>query len=307
MKVFDIDDLARRYLTGESAKSIGKSCGVKDSTVRQWLRKHGVIIRGCKDAGLARRIVLDDVAIVERYKAGEPVYKIAKSLGVDRNAINRRIIDAGMTIRNWKESLEIQGISHPTQRMSKAERLRVTANAHAALKGTHKTFEQLCNMAIGREQRGEIVSIVESRVHTMILKSCPGIVIVPQKAVGSYNIDIALAESSVAVEIFGGNWHSTGIHASRFRKRTEYLIDSGWFPIIVWVTRSYPIEQRAIDYIIAIHQRRCRKEPMPREYKVIWGTGEVIPAAEINPENGAPKIRFHGTYRPRGIDGRFAK
>ena len=59
---------------------------------------------------------------------------------------------------------------------------------------------------------------------------------VPQKAIGPYNVDLAVG--SVAVEVLGGEWHG---YKPRHRERTEQILDAGWSMVFVWDTPTYPL------------------------------------------------------------------
>jgi len=96
----------------------------------------------------------------------------------------------------------------------------------------------------------------------------------PQKAVGPYNVDVALDEFPIAVEIFGGHWHSYGRHATRFRKRFDYLLNAGWLPVIIWVTRNHPLEIGAAKYIISLTKKLRSGKALIRKEQMIHGGGQ---------------------------------
>ncbi|MDY6811182.1 MAG: hypothetical protein SW127_19565, partial [Actinomycetota bacterium] len=109
-----------------------------------------------------------------------------------------------------------------------------------------------------------------------------GIDTVLQKACGPYNIDIFVARYSIAVELFGGHWHSHGLHAERFRKRFDYILNCNFIPVIVWVTRNYPVEQAAIDKIVAIGEESRHNKAIWRTEHVIRGDGNVSAIGQTN-------------------------
>jgi very-short-patch-repair endonuclease len=102
-----------------------------------------------------------------------------------------------------------------------------------------------------------------------------GIDCVPQKAVGIYNIDLAVEDTRIAIELFGGSWHSTGRHKARHHRRCKYLFDKGWAVVIVWVDkRRHPFGVGACKKIVALAEHR-RTSPAPfGEYHVIFGNGK---------------------------------
>ncbi len=306
MKPFNLENLKTRYLAGETFQSLAMELGVSACTIKVWLVKAGITPRTKKEALSVPRTEVDSGEICRRYLAGEPGYTIATSLGVSRQVVNKRLVEAGILIRNWKESLLIQGISHPTERMSQADRQQLTAAAHNATRGKKQTLEHRCKVSASNEANPKS-SPLEIQMKSLLRSRIGTLVIVPQKSVGPYNIDLALTMDSIAVELFGGHWHAHGKHASGYRKRLEYLLDAGWTPVIVWVSHSYSLTVGAADYIVALRKMLRTQEAPRRQEHVIWGTGEVIPADQRDPNTGARKVRFHGTYRPRGNDGRFRK
>jgi very-short-patch-repair endonuclease len=103
-----------------------------------------------------------------------------------------------------------------------------------------------------------------------------GLKCIPQKAIGPYNVDIAIAEPPIAVEIYFGNWHRTGPSARRFPKRVKYIFSKGWYLIVVWINVSCPISAGAADYIFALAEKLRRGESPGGQYKMISGNGSLV-------------------------------
>jgi len=233
------------------------------------------------------------------YLAGESLLAISKKLGISRPTVKQRLIQAGIAIRDGSAAQSIR-----SARMTPDERRRNAAHAHAAVRGIAQTEEHRCKIALTRELRQCGITRSE-RLLAAALRS-RGISISPQKAIGRYNIDVAIDKCCIAVEIFGGNWHASGRHAGRFRKRCDYILDRGWLPVIIWVTKDYPLESSVVDYIVTLTERCCRGESLGRQEQVIRGDGHSTPVKH-NPHNGAV-IRTHESfYGPRGEYGRFPK
>lgn len=285
----DIQDIKRRYLSGKSLNQIAKELGVSRYAIKRRLVIAGMKIRRTKPV-IEYNIPIQDIA--HRYVSGEPEYKIAKSLGVGRNVIKRRLEMAGIRRRTGGEVGKLVW-----QRRSPAERQRFMAATHAASRGIKQTEERRCKVAITREweqvgiERGE--NILGEKLRNF------GLTITFQKAIGRYNVDIAIHEGSIAVEIFGGNFHSSGRHAARFRKRCDYLLNHGWLPVIIWVTRHFPLELEAIEYLISLSERRSSGESFGRQEHVIRGDG-YIATGKSNPDNGAFVISRKTGFNSRG-------
>ena len=286
----DADDLRRLYDERLTIKEIADRLGSSPSVI--WRRLGELGLSG------ERRHWIDSAEVVALYNSGRSVKALAGQFGVSRQVIDRRLKRAGITPRGRSESMYLR-----MSQTSEEERGRLSAAAHAAVRGKRQTFEHRCKIARSREASPSCVSRIE-RVCLGVLED-HGFACTPQKAVGPYNIDVAIGVPPIAVEIFGGHWHASGSHAGRFRKRTDYILDAGWVPVYVWVTRDYPFEVGAVEYIVALAEQMRRGEPVRREEHMIRGDGEITTIGERN-LNGLPVIpgpqprdNTTGRFRPR--------
>lgn len=197
------------------------------------------------------------------------------------------------------------------ERMAKTppeERMRLTNAAHAAVRGRRQSVEHRCKTALTIERNAKVASAYEADMIQWLTEE--GISVTPQKAIGPYNIDIAIDESRIAVEIFGGNWHATDRHAARFAKRMEYLLRSGWTVIVIWACKGWggkTLWSRAsADYVIALHKVNRSRESASGEKHVIRGDGKTTPVATFNPQNGALILGVRSGNKTRDTNGRFA-
>ncbi len=93
----------RRYLAGASCVNIGADAGLTKSAVATRLRRKGVQLRpGGKGPG-SGRLDLPVPEILERYRAGETIEAIGRSLGASTNAIRARLKKAGVERRRRGE------------------------------------------------------------------------------------------------------------------------------------------------------------------------------------------------------------
>jgi very-short-patch-repair endonuclease len=233
--------------------------------------------------------------LLDRYVAGESENKLAGEAGVNRWTFRRRLIEAGIRPRNQSaaETLKWAG-------MSIEQRASQGAAAHAATRGREVSFSELCEHAAGRELHQSGIVPVETELAAQLRKA--GLDVVQQKAVGPYNLDVAIDTPPVAVEIFGGGWHSTGRHKSRFHKRIEYILDEGWAVVIVWLdARHYPLGVGCTEYIIALAEELRCNPTARREYRVILGNGDAAPIRQSYLNTPADIERFRGgDNRPEG-------
>src|SRR5262245_17276518 len=300
MKQFDTSDWKQRYEVGETLESLAQSVGICGHTAKARMKELGVTLRSSKEAiSLDRTIPVDIASIITRYQAGETELALAKSLGVSRPVIHRRLVQSGITLRTQGET-QIVARAH----WSSAKRKRFAAAAHAAVRGVTQSNEHRCKITRTREARQLGIDPCETRVAKLLADR--GCSITQQKAIVRFNVDIAIHEGAIAVEIFGGHWHAAGRHAARFRKRCDYILDCGWALVIIWITKDWPLESTVIDYLVALSKRRGLRKTKWRQEQVIRGDGYVSVLGNKS-HNGAAVIRNERTPYVRGQDGRFTK
>lgn len=260
------------------------------------------VMRCCKARGIPKHPNSGDLLphdeIRRRYVGGESVGDLMSAYATTQIVVDRILAKGGIRKRSGSESMAL--------RMSKTtpeDRQALTAAAHAAVRGKRQTLEFRCKIAAAREAKHSNVSAIESEMFDHL--DGYEFSLTPQKAIGPYNVDIALDKPRIAVEIFGGHWHAGGRHAARTRQRLDYLRDRGWTVVIVWVTKGYPLKEAAAQYIVALAEifREC--PPGRGEEHVIRGDGQqsgigqsqIDYRADVGGDNRGPLSR--------GKDGRF--
>jgi hypothetical protein len=216
---------------------------------------------------------LDGHNLAELYQSGESTNSLAKRFGVSRSAIDRRLKQAGIALRTRSESEFVKN-----SRMTPDERRAQAAAANEALRGSRNSDETVCKRAIARERL--LLTVSPAETYFMSLLTERGLTCSPQKACGKYNIDIAVAEGSISVDIFGGQWHSFGRHAARFGERNECLLNGGWLPIYIWVPSSYALEPAAADYVVSLADSARRGEADRGKYRMIYGNARPCAIGE---------------------------
>jgi len=230
-----------------------------------------------------KRINLDIDNLLKMYQSGMLLCEIGDELEVSWQTIRNRLLKVGYPVRSMSETRRISA-SHATQE----ERRRRAQAANTAVRGMRRTMEDLCKRARGKELMQSHVTRIEIVCAQMLVDA--GFLCINQKAIGPYNVDIAITKPPIAVEIFGGHWHCSGRHADRFRKRFDYIINAGWLPVIIWVTRDYPLEIGAIKYIVSISKKMCGGESVGRKEHMIFGNGKTTLVGEhkFNNRTGKP-------------------
>lgn len=209
--------------------------------------------------------------IVRRYQIGESELKLARECGVSRNVIRRRLIEAGVTPRNSSQAnTASMGLMTFEQRCAR------TATSHVAAKGRRQPARERIQRAKIRQVKRLGISPVEDILAAMLTDK--GFTVTQQKAIGTYNVDIAIESPRIAVEIFGGHWHTSPHHANLMRKRLPYILNHGWHLLIIWVhAKRHPLTIDATNYITRFAQELSLDKTTRSHYRMIWGDGDSVP------------------------------
>mgnify|MGYP001608697279 CR=1 FL=1 len=204
------------------------------------------------------------------YIGGMSEKALAVLNGCERSAIRRRLLEQGVSPRNRSAGMYVR-----MAQTSAADRQMLTAAAHASQRGIIRSWDDLCAKAIGRE-RAQKTTHGERLVAEWLRQL--GLGSRPQRAIGPYNVALALDTSPVAVEIFGGNFHASGRHATRMLERTKYLLDQGWSLLIAWTNgRAFPLTSTIAQPCLTLAQLTSAAPTGQRRYWVIRGNGETAP------------------------------
>lgn len=265
----NLDNLARRYQAGETPTELASELRCSPQTVIRAIKRLGLY-----DKGRPRHIIPHLAGILARYQAGESEQALATELGITRSTLRRRIIAAGIIPRGASGSMLIRW-----QTATAEDRQRMLDRTHEAAKGRQVGIAELCTHALSKERALTHATVLELAFAGRLTKR--GLNITPQKAVGPYNIDVAVNSPPIAVEIFGGHWHTSDAHITRHFQRTEYLLDRGWTVLIVWVDgKRYILGPTCDNYIVALAERLSADPPARGEYRVILGNGEPVTTAK---------------------------
>lgn len=225
-------------------------------------------------------LVLPDAEIVARFGAGESTNALAKSYGVSRQVIDRRLRAAGVEPRSQAEANRLS-----VSKRSPEENARNAVAAHDAVRGKKRTEAEMLLRAQVRERsyawKEDHTSALELRFARWL--TALDVPFVPQKAIGPYNVDLACA--GVAVEIHGGAWHGYGEHRERAPERYRHILSAGWNLAIVWAgARRVPMTSASAD-VVADFVRRATRDALRGQHLVVWGDGEIVPSDSFGLED----------------------
>lgn len=217
--------------------------------------------------------VLPDAEIVARFRSGESTNALAKSYGVSRQVIDRRLRAAGVEPRSQTQANRLA-----VSQRSPEENARNAAAAHDAVRGKKRTEAEMLLRAQVRERshawKEDHTSALELRFARWL--TALDFPFVPQKAIGPYNVDLACA--GVAVEIHGGAWHGYGEHRERAPERYRHILSAGWNLAIVWAgARRVPMTSASAD-VVAEFIRRTTRDALRGRHLVVWGDGQIVPS-----------------------------
>lgn len=268
LSALDRDNICKQYVSGINTGKIAKKFGVSDYAILNVIKKAKLPILNVKPK-LSNSLgdKLPAIQIISLYTSGISENAIANQFKVSRNVITRILTKNGIERRNNTVANRLM-----MSKRSLAENIRNTKAANKAIRGkpqpkkwrekTAKTLE-VNPINVGK---GEIELIEKLRAK--------GFKVTHQKAFKRYNLDIAFDEFPIAVEVFGGGWHTHGNHARLFRERFDDICNAGIIPVIVWISKDYPIDNGIVEYLVALAERLGSGESLPCQEHVLWGNGK---------------------------------
>ena len=171
---------------------------------------------------MARPFLAIDPAWLRRLHWDEElsVLEISKRSGHARNTLVAFMKRNGIAIRGMSAAQQIRA-----DRLSPEERKRNALAANAAKRGSKTPRSEQLARAAG------IAALAKSTplesVFVQVLREC-GLSPVCQYQVDIFNVDIALVDKKIAVEIDPGHWHSTPRKVRQDRRRERCLKKLGW-------------------------------------------------------------------------------
>jgi very-short-patch-repair endonuclease len=272
--LFNIDDAIKMYESGELPEDIAAVLGGSRKTVTRRLHRAGVSIR---PSGVALKLIaarqVDGVAIAAKYDAGRDIKSLCAEFGIGRRRVETVIKMNGGTLRTLRQAVGLR-----YARMSKSERQSLVAHAHIAKKGVPASIQSLERRAKTMEVTLQLASRADLILGVWLAQR--GVQFTPQKALGPYNLDIAIDELSVAVEV-NGDWHYFPDRTAAESKRRDFLLDRGWSVIDVRLaaTSARPwkyLRPTCADKIVAVLNQIRREISSGSKHWVVGGDGEPL-------------------------------
>lgn len=264
LKDSDLHDLIRLYQAGASTKELGLKFGIKSNSVHARLKKAGVTTRSSAEVKAAHLPPIDVSGLVTRYQEGASVNALAKAFGVSRSVISLRLLTAGVKLRDQSESEQLKwSLMDPIQRAAQ------TAAAHKASAIKFRGVKPSAGAMIAKSAMWERTKFMTKSEATVsaILKDI-GIPHTPQKVVGTYNIDLAVDELPIAVEVCWS--HPGATYGPKLRRKIEHLLDRGWLVVFIWMLSGNTLNLGRINEHMPAWLDRARRD------KSVFGRYGVI-------------------------------
>lgn len=253
-----LDDAIKRYLAGEAQEKILADLHISAGTLHRERRRRGVPSRRVR--------VLPGEEIAAAYLAGESEYSLSDRYLVSTSVIRRYLVAEEVPLRGRADAGRARAAG-----MTPDERKGQATAANAAVRGTKQSHEHLIARALTNEARGR-QSPGEYRMARWL--AFHRLEPIPQRAIGKYNVDLAIAP--VAVEILGGGWH---LEKRTHAHRTPEILDAGWHLVFIWNHEGISaLAPAAADYVVAFLKEVRRKPPACGQYRVISGNGQLLAA-----------------------------
>lgn len=220
-------------------------------------------------------IVFTDTDIsnmIELYESGIGLTELGGKFHCAKSVIKTRLKHNGIHIRTRSEATQM---IWKTRWNTPLEKEKMLSGAWNASRGRIDTIDTKIMRANTREQNLIGCGGFEEDVANLFENI--GFEVVRQKAVHIYNIDIAIPAHRIAVEVFGGNWHS--LHNAKERQHVEYLLDNNWFVFIIRISKGVFDKRGITDQFRSLLDRFGGYEALSGKYGVVRGNGK--PSAKL--------------------------
>lgn len=241
-------------LVGEAAKEVG----INSSTLSHKFKERGFNPPVGRGRPKKLNLPIDDIKSM--YESGKSENAVAKHFGTDRGTIRKRLIEAGVKPRSQSEAEKLKW-----SQMDEDTRANQVKHAHDAVRGVPRREAECIARAKAREHLKHDHFIGYGEIEFCNLLADRGIDFTHQKAVGPYNVDIAIG--SVAVELTGHCGRYSMFNPKEINRSTK-LLERGYHVLAVEFD-SVTTLIKCADDIIADIDAVSRLKPIDRQYRVI--------------------------------------
>lgn len=200
---------------------------------------------------------------VRRYLAGESSETLAAEYGVTRPTVRAAVRRAGHEPRTRREA----AVARMLRDLGRHAAMQT--KAHDAIRGRAMHESALESRSLSRQRSRSQVGRGEDELARWLMDR--GLRTEPQRAVGRYNLDLAVRSTALEVHSFKRS-PLTRPHLERIK----YLTDRGWHVVYVWVTEAHPLQEAVADEVVAFLEGPGFDPATPGQYRVVRGCGELV-------------------------------
>lgn len=207
--------------------------------------------------------------LIKRYLSGESLKKISDEMNISRPLLKRRFLKAGIQLRGRSDANRLKW----ARITDIIVRKRQVAAAHAARRGM--TDSACIKQARAATNFTRQLHSGHGEQTLIALLAAVGIPATHLKPVCGYNLDVALDELPIAVEIDSSRFYSDSAAVSQ---RLKNLLDSGWCILYVLTCgHANRVDIRAIACkVIALLDLARRDKTVFGQYGVINGKAKAM-------------------------------
>jgi len=176
----------------------------------------------------SRGLHLSYEALYRRYMAGESGVEIAREIGIDPGGLYMSWRRRGLPMRSRSEAKRLEFKRYPQRKVTAPLAMQ------EARRGAVDPLPRREQRARTREERMLGTSRLEDELAAYLDRL--GVAYIRQKAIGPYNVDFALPDTGLVIEVDGGG-HNPRVRANRF-KRQALIEAQGWYVINLRLRRG---------------------------------------------------------------------
>lgn len=219
-----------------------------------------------------RKVNLDIDNIIEQYLNGVSIKQLAKSNGVSRQVIYKRLRDNGIKIRNRSEAMYVR-----MSNTSPEKRKQLVKKANESRRGKPATEQELANKARAYQKSLHKVGEYEKQVFDFL--SNLGYNAIQQQAFKKYNFDIGVG--NIAVEV-----HQCTCNPITMPYTLNRIVDithDGINAFYIWVDPRKPIVSDAcLSDLVAFIDKSQSDPSFVGQYRVVRGSGKFYATGSFN-------------------------
>jgi very-short-patch-repair endonuclease len=155
-------------------------------------------------------------------KEEETILAISKRTHINRTQVYQALAYFSIAIPAYNQSSHMKDWF---AQQSPDTGQRLTRKAHQASRGKPKSHQTKIKMALSKQQHPRL-SPGENSVTRIF--NATSLNFIPQMAIDIFNIDVALPQLKIAIEVNGGHWHDSEPHRNGDEKKRLYLASLGW-------------------------------------------------------------------------------